>query len=365
MLGLPGQRAGVDSAAYQQALRVVRAHYYGSIDSTKLTQGSIKGMVDGLGDPFTAFYTPQQFQQQQQGLAGHQKGVIGVNLTFSGDYPQITSVLPGSPAQRAGLQAQDVVTAIDGQDARGLTAQKASTLIRGAAGSSVRLDLLRAGVAVEVTVDRESFTSPTVVSRRLEGDVLYIRVYQFGNATASEFDSQLRAGLPGARGVVLDLRENPGGLVDAAAAVLSEFIEGGELFEVRDRSGAVTRRSPSGDHPGARVPLVVVVDANSASASEIVAGSLQERGRARLVGTKTFGKGSVQEDYRLQDGSDLHLTVEHWFLPNGRSVIGDPLLPDVGVTLAGPGDMYDVVSPAVGLAGDGQLKRALELVGAS
>ena len=242
VIGLPGQRAGVDAAAYQQALRVVKAHYYGSIDGSKLTQGSIKGMVDGLGDPYTTFYTAEQYQQLQQGLAGRQNGVIGVNLSFSGDYPQITSVLPGSPAQRAGLQSQDLVTAIDGQDARGLTAQKASSLIRGAAGTSVRLDLQRAGAALQVTVDRESFTSPTVVSRRLEGDVLYLRIYQFGSPTAAEFDSQLKAGLPGARGVVLDLRSDPGGLVDAAASVLSEFIDSGELFEVRDRGGSTVKR---------------------------------------------------------------------------------------------------------------------------
>ena len=364
VIALPGSRAAIDSATYQQAVRVIESHYYGSLDSKKLTQGSVKGLVDGLGDPYSQFQTQQQFEQRQQDLSGRQSGVIGITLNFNGDYPVITSILPASPAQRAGLLARDTVVSIDGQDAKGVTAQKASTLIRGTVGTSVKLGIRRDSSTFDVTVARETFTSPTVVSRRLDGNVLYLRVYQFGINTATDFRSQLAAGLPGAKGVVLDLRENPGGLVDAAASVLSAFIPSGELFSVEDHGGHKDVRSSSGDHPAPAIPLYVLVDANSASASEIVAGSLQERGRAKLVGVKTFGKGSVQEDYRLQDGSDIHLTIQHWYLPDGRSVINNALQPDYEAALGAPADMYDVASPSVGYAGDTQLNRALDLIAA-
>ncbi len=221
-----------------------------------------------------------------------------------------------------------------------------------------------AGQELDVTVDREDFKSPTVQSVRLSGDVLYLRIYQFGDATQKEFDAQLQAGLPGARGVVLDLRDNGGGYVSAAAAVISRFVSSGEAFEQRSRDGEVDRTDVDGDHPATQVPLVVLVNQNSASASEIVAGSLQARGRARLVGTKTFGKGSVQIDYRLDNGGDLHLTVAHWYLPNGKTIDKQGLTPDTTVALPDRQQMYDVVQPGRGHAGDTQLDQALEMLGA-
>jgi carboxyl-terminal processing protease len=213
-----------------------------------------------------------------------------------------------------------------------------------------------------VTVARADFQSPTVQSVRLRGDVLYLRVYQFGDSTQEEFDAQLRAGIAGVRGVILDLRDNGGGFVNAATSVISRFVESGEAYEQRGRDSDVQRTNVDGNHPAAGVPLIVLVNENSASASEIVAGSLQARGRARLVGAKTFGKGSVQIDYQLDNGGDLHLTVAHWYLPNGRSIDKQGLTPDVAVLLTDKQAMFDVVQPARGYAGDTQLNRALELV---
>jgi carboxyl-terminal processing protease len=150
--------------------------------------------------------------------------------------------------------------------------------------------------------------------------------------------------------------------VNAATAVISRFLASGEAFEERGRGGQVNRTDVTGNHPAAKLPLVVLVNGNTASASEIVSGSLQAHSRARLVGSKTFGKGSVQVDYRLSDGGDLHLTVEHWFLPNGHSVDKVGLTPDVGVDLANKAGMFDVVQPARGHAGDTQLNRALQVL---
>ena len=144
--------------------------------------------------------------------------------------------------------------------------------------------------------------------------------------------------------------------------MISRFVANGEVFEERGRDGRTDRTYVDGNHPAAKVPLEVLVNANSASASEIVAGSLQAHSRAKLVGTKTFGKGSVQVDFVLRDGSDLHLTIQHWFLPNGRSINGTGLTPDVAISLPDQGAMFDVVQPARGYAGDGQLNRALQLL---
>jgi len=344
---------------------VIQAHYYDPhVDYGKLSSGTVKGMVQALGDPYSDYLSPDEFRRQQDQYAGRHPGMIGIYVNYAAGYPVIGSVLPNSPALRAGLQTDDVIVAIGGSDTHGLTQDQTSALIRGPAGTNVALRIRRGAIGTEqdVTVTRENFQSPTVQSLRLEQNVLYLRVYQFGDATQKEFDAQLRAGLPGAKGVVLDLRDNGGGFVSGAEAVISRFVTSGEAFEQRSRDGKVERTEVQGEHPAAEVPLVVLVNESSASASEIVAGSLQAHQRARLVGAKTFGKGSVQIDYRLANGGDLHLTVAHWYLPNGHTIDKQGLTPDVAVVLPNKQGMFDVVQPARGHVGDAQLNRALELL---
>jgi carboxyl-terminal processing protease len=360
----PGQ---VDRAAMDQAVRVIEAHYYDpKLDSGKLSAGTIKGMVQALGDPYTQYLSPDEYRSQQDQYAGRHPGMIGIYVNFVDGYPVVGGVLPNSPALRAGLQTDDLILSIGGTDTHGLAQDRTSALIRGPAGTPVAMHVRRGanGPERDVIVTRENFQSPTVQSVRLEGDVLYLRVYQFGTSTEQEFDAQLKAGLPGVKGVVLDLRDNGGGFVTAAAAVISRFVASGEAFEQRSRDGQVDRTNVDGNHPAAQVPLVVLVNESSASASEIVAGSLQARSRARLVGAKTFGKGSVQVDYRLENGGDLHLTVAHWYLPNRATIDKQGLTPDVPVTMPDKQAMFDVVQPARGHAGDTQLNRALELLAA-
>jgi carboxyl-terminal processing protease len=368
---LPVLRAGpsangqLDRGTTEEALRVIEAHYYNAkLDYSQLSAGTVKGMVQALDDPYSQYLSPTEYRAQQDAYAGRHAGMIGIFVNYVSGYPVVGGVLPGSPALRAGLETGDVILSVAGRATLGLTQDQASTLIRGPAGTTVLLHVRSGDTGSErdVTVTREDFQSPTVQSLRLEGDVLYLRVYQFGDSTQQEFDAQLQAGLPGATGVILDLRDNGGGFVAGATAVISRFVASGEAVEQRSRDGAVDRTNVDGNHPAAAVPLVVLVNENSASASEIVAGSLQAHGRARLVGTKTFGKGSVQVDYRLDNGGDLHLTIAHWYLPNGRTIDKQGLTPDVAQALPSKQGMFDVVQPARGHANDAQLNRALAVL---
>ena len=352
-----------DRAKVQQAAGIIQANYYDAgVGGRLLSQGSVQGMIGSLDDPFSQYLTPEQYRMQLDALAGRHDGVIGVSLTREQGYPVVARVLPNSPAQRAGLQIGDVILRIDGRDAQALTPEQTAGLISGADGSQVRLLVARPTGRLEVTVTRERFQSPTVEAVRLPDGILYLRVYQFGDATAKEFDARLEEGLVGARGGVLDLRGNGGGRVSAAVAMVSRFVASGEVFEERGRDGRSNRIPVDGRHPAAALPLVVLVDQGSASASEIVAGSLQDHGRAKLVGTRTFGKGSVQAIYVLRDGSALNLTIQHWLLPDGRSINGSGLVPDVEVDLVQQTAIFDVLQPARGHAGDTQLNRALAVL---
>jgi len=358
-------RGQVDRATMDQALRVIQAHYYDRrVDYGKLSAGTVKGMVQGLGDPYSTYLSPDEYRGQQDQYAGRHAGMIGIFVNYINGYPVIRGVLPNSPALRAGLLTDDVILSVAGKSTQGLTQDQTSALIRGPAGTVVAMRVRHGATGPErdVSVTREDFQSPTVQSLRLEHDILYLRIYQFGEATQQEFDAQLKAGLPGTKGIVLDLRDNGGGFVSAAAAVISRFVASGEAFEQRGRDGEVDKTTVDGNDLAAQLPLVVLVNESTASASEIVSGSLQARGRARLVGAKTFGKGSVQIDYRLDNGGDLHLTVAHWYLPNGRTIDKQGLTPDVPVTLPDRQSMFDVVEPARGHAEDTQLNRALELL---
>jgi carboxyl-terminal processing protease len=354
--------SGVDLAELQQAIRLVQADYVdGNVDTKKLSHGTVQGLIAGLGDPFSAYFDPDQYKRLQQSYQGRYSG-IGIYLSFTTGYPVITGIVPGSPAASAGLQAGDQIVKVAGQDTKGITSEKATALIQGPDGTKVTLDISRAGRTFSVTITRTEIHVPTVRSTVIANHVLYVRIYQFGTETSTEFSTALTNGLPGAVGIVLDLRSDPGGFITAADDVITQFVTSGETFELRDRSGTVERHQVGSKHQAPTLPLVVLVDANSASASEIVAGSLQVHNRAKLVGTTTFGKGSVQQDFQLTDGSDIHLTVKRWYLPNGQTIDHKGLTPDVSVTLVNATDAFDVSSPSQGYAKDAQLNAALALL---
>jgi carboxyl-terminal processing protease len=354
--------SGVDLSELQQAVRLIQADYVDSnIDTKKLSHSSVQGLVSGLGDPFSAYFDPDQYKRLQASYQGRYSG-IGIYLSFTTGYPVISGTVPGSPAVAAGLRAGDQIVKVGDKDTKGITADQATALIQGPDGTKVTLEISRGGSAFAVTLTRAEIHVPTVRSAVIGDHVLYVRIYQFGTDTSTEFASALSNGLPGAVGIVLDVRGDPGGFISAADDVISQFVASGETFELRDRGGKVDRHMVGAKHAAPSLPLVVLVDANSASASEIVAGSLQVHHRAKLVGITTFGKGSVQQDFVLSDGADIHLTVQRWYLPNGQTIDHKGLTPDITVTLASPTDVYDVAAPGQGYAKDVQLNAALSLL---
>ena len=361
---VPGSPGRVDYAAYMEAVRIIEAHYYTTrLDSSKLTAGSINGLVGALGDPFSRYLTPAEYRRQLESYSGQLTG-IGIYVDFSGPMPAITGLIPAGPAERAGLKAGDLIVAVNGNPTRGVPSDKVTAEIEGRAGTKVSLTIQRGATRFSVTVTRRKLTVPSVATWRFPGGILYIRIFNFQDTTAGELATQLKSGLP-ARGLVLDLRGNPGGFIDQARSVVSQFLPSGVVFELRTRTGGIQKEGVTGDsHPATKQPMIVLVDRNTASAAEITAGALKVRGRARLVGEKTFGKGEVEEDFPLSDGGDLHLTVEQWFLPDGKSVQHVGLVPDIKVSL-GSGQMFDVVDPSAGHASDAPLNEALRLLGGS
>src|SRR5438105_1992457 len=360
------QTARVDTSELQDAIRVIQAEYVdGNLNTTKLSHGTISGLVASLGDPYSVYYDPDQFKKLQAAYEGRYSG-IGVYVSFGSGYPLITGTVPESPAAKAGLRGGDQIVKVGTRDATGMTADVATSLIQGPDGTSVTLTIKRDTSTFDVTITRAEIQVPSVRSTVIGDHVLYVRIYSFGSSTAPEFASVLSANLSTSKLMVLYLRDNPGGFVDQADAVISDFVASGETFEERGRDGSVNRHTVSGNHPAASIPLVVLVNGNSASAAEIVAGSLQVNKRAKLVGAKTFGKGSEQEDFPLKNGTegDLHLTIKRWYLPNGTTVDHVGLTPDLSVALANTNDEFDVLQPAVGIDKDIQLNAALGLLAA-
>ena len=228
--------SGVDLSELQQAVRLIQADYVdGNLDTKKLSHSSVQGLVSGLGDPFSAYFDPEQYKRLQASYQGRYSG-IGIYLSFTTGYPVISGTVPGSPAAAAGLKAGDQIVKVGDKDTKGITADQATALIQGPDGSKVTLEISRGGTTFTVTLTRAEIHVPTVRSAVIADHILYVRIYQFGSATSTEFASALSNGLPGAVGIVLDLRGDPGGFISAADDVITQFVASGETFELRDRT---------------------------------------------------------------------------------------------------------------------------------
>jgi len=390
-----------DDNAVDTEWNFIRTNYvYRDVSGKLGTEGSEQGMITALDqqfhDRFTSFLTSAEYAQLRATLSGERGGSIGIAIEArcaagavcdSGATPTevvIEDVLVNQPAARAGIRPGDVLAAVGSArfDVKGADASaeltRASQLIRGPAGTTVRITVLRGGRAIPLTVRRENLHIPSVFSRRF-GNVLYLQVTGFDDGTGDSARQMLKTAIAaGARSVVLDLRGNGGGFVTEAQTLASQFLRPGAAErDVVVRRG---RLSPNGAPSSAEtvthdqiqsggvasaLPIVVLVDGGTASAAEIVTAALADYHRATVVGQKTFGKGSVQLDYPLPDGADLHLTVERWYGPRGESIDGAGITPAETVGLASPESRFglDAISPPPG--GDAQLQAALSLLGGS
>jgi carboxyl-terminal processing protease len=324
-------------APFWQAWTLVHQNYVDQpVDNTKLVQGAITGMMNALGDSHTGYSTPLETTDLNNSLQGAFDG-IGAYVDTKGAYLTITATIPGYPAAKAGLQSGDQIIAVNGEDVTGMDPDIVRlTKVMGPAGTSVQLTIQRTGVdkPLEFTITREHIVIPFVTSKMLANNIAYIQITQFGETAASDFHtqlSQLMAQNPA--GLVLDLRNNPGGYLTAAIAIASEFIDHGVIVSEKNSDGSKTPYNAAPGGLATSIPMVVLVNGNSASASEIVSGAIQDDGRGKLVGELTYGKGSVQEYFPLNDGGLARITVAKWLTPNGRTIDKIGLTPDQVVAL--------------------------------
>jgi carboxyl-terminal processing protease len=321
---------------FADVLARVETDYVTDVDQAEMMEAAIQGMLSSL-DPHSSYLSPTDFRDMQVQTRGEYGG-LGIEVTTEDGVVRVVSPIDDTPASRAGILAGDYLTAIDDQSIVGLTLNEAVQRMRGQVGTSIKVTVVREGAEpFDVSLTREIITVRSVTSR-MEGDIGIIRISLFNERTSSmlaEAIRNVRRGAPGGlKGVVLDLRNNPGGLLDQAIDVSDAFLSGGEVVSTRGRRTEDVQRynARPGDYLEG-IPIVVLVNGGSASASEIVAGALQDRNRAILVGTTTFGKGSVQTVIPLQGGRDgaLRLTTARYYTPSGRSIQTAGVEPDFEV----------------------------------
>lgn len=313
-----------------EVYRSIRSSAVDAPSDDVLGRGAVKGMVDALrrsSDPYALFFSPKSYSSFSELTTGKFSGV-GVWLKKKGSKLEIVSVIPSTPARAAGLQRGDVIEEIDGAAVRDMTTDEAVARIKGPSGSTVSLIVDRAGRALTFEIERKTINLPNVRSR-LQGDVAYLRLFSFARGAGDEVRGIVeRMVEDGARGVILDLRDNGGGLFSEGIDVASDFIEDGKIVTYESRSSPARVYRATGD-AFEMIPLVVLVNEGTASASEIVAGALQDRNRAVVIGTETYGKGSVQEVVPLPDDSAFKLTVASYYTPDGTNLSGNGIQPDV------------------------------------
>jgi carboxyl-terminal processing protease len=351
---------------FWEAYRKITTEYVGRYQPKDIVEGAIKGMFGALGDPYSTYMTSDEYRQSLEGIEGSFEGIgatmaarapDGSNCTTLGDACVLTveGIIAGSPAEKGGLQVGDLITAVNDQAIAGSTLDDVVALVRGPSGSQVVLSLVRDGTPAKVTLTREVIQRSSVESSTLaDGRVGYLRVDGFSSDAADDLRTALEAQLAGgAQGFILDLRDDPGGYVDAALSIASQFVGSGPIYWDQYADGRTVPHEALGGGAATdpAIPVVVLVNGGTASASEIVAGALHDTGRATLVGEKTFGKGTVQQWHLLSgDAGGFRLSVAKWLTPDQTWIHG------VGIT-------PDVVVPPGGAAGpDPQLDEALRIV---
>jgi carboxyl-terminal processing protease len=325
-------------APFWQAWDLVHTRFVDQpVDDVALMRGSIRGMLEALGDEHTSYMDPDQYLQANTELSGEYEG-IGAWVDTGGEYLTIVAPMPESPAEKAGVKAGDVIIGVDGEDMTGIDPSLVVRRVLGPKGTTVRLTLKREGTPdpIEASVVRGSILVPSVESKMLEDDLAYVRLLTFGDETTRDLRAALKTLMAeNPRGLILDLRGNGGGYLNTAVEVTSEFLAEGVVLTERFGDGTQEVYQARSGGLATEIPMVILVDAGTASASEIVAGALQDHGRAILVGETTYGKGSVQDWVTLDgDGGAVRVTVARWYTPKDRQINEEGLKPDLEVLIS-------------------------------
>lgn len=344
VFGVRTSNKTIDLSSVQKTYQELVANYDGKLDTQKLIYGANRGLVEAAGDPHTAYMDPDETKEFDKSLSGQIGGGIGAEIGLRNNKPTIIKPLENSPAQKAGIKAGEVIVKVNDEASSDWSVEKVVSKIRGEVGTSVKLTLLSDGKTREVSVVRQNIVSPAVESE-IDGEIGILKVNRFGDDTvslsrkyASEFVEK------GVKKVILDLRNNPGGTVGAAQGLLGIWLDNQIAMTERRGSEIVKTLRTTGTSILGNMKTVVLINGNSASASEITAGALREYGKATLVGQKSYGKGSVQIVLGLPGGSQMKVTEARWYTPKGKNIDKTGIEPDVKVDLSSD-DVNNNVDP--------------------
>ncbi|MHB1865099.1 MAG: S41 family peptidase [Candidatus Saccharimonadales bacterium] len=332
LTGLPAQ---LNYTSVNQVYTSLRENYDGKLSETQVLNGIKEGIAASTNDPYTEYFTPAQAAAFNNQLNNSFSG-IGAELSEnSSGTIQIIAPISGTPAAKAGLQAGDLITSINGQSTNGITVDQAVNLIRGKSGTKVTLGILRGSQQLSIGITRENITVPSVNTKILNNDIGYMQISTFANDTSAlaQKDAQQFVN-DHVKGIVLDLRDDPGGLLTAAINVSSLWVPNGKIILSERRGSTIiqTYYSEGGDILNG-IPTVVLINGGSASASEITTGALHDNGDAYVIGNKSYGKGVVQQLINFGDGSELKVTIASWYRPNGQNINKKGIIPDENVNL--------------------------------
>jgi len=334
VFGVRTSNKTIDLSSVQKTYQELIANYDGKLDTQKLIYGANRGLVEAAGDPHTAYMDPDETKEFDKSLSGQIGGGIGAEIGLRNNKPTIIKPLENSPAQKAGIKAGEAIVKVNDEASSDWSVEKVVSKIRGEVGTSVKLTLLSDGKTREVSVVRQNIVSPAVESE-IDGEIGILKVNRFGDDTvslsrkyASEFVDK------GVKKVILDLRNNPGGTVGAAQGLLGIWLDNQVAMTERRGSEIVKTLRTTGTPILGNMKTVVLINGNSASASEITAGALREYGKATLVGQKSYGKGSVQIVLGLPGGSQMKVTEARWYTPKGKNIDKTGIEPDVKVDLS-------------------------------
>jgi carboxyl-terminal processing protease len=330
--GLPPR---LNYTSVNQVYDALRENYDGTLSETQVLNGIKHGVANSANDPYTEYFTPDEAKAFNNELNSTFSG-IGAELSqnSAGDL-EVISAVSGTPAAKAGLQDHDIIAKIDDVSTTGMTVDQAVNKIRGKAGTKVTLSILRGGNPVEVTITRESISLPSVTYKVMPGNIGYIQITTFADDTSTLIKTATtKLAADHVKGVVLDLRDNPGGLLTAAVDVSSQWLKQ-DLIIMQEKRGSqvVATYNATGDNSLLGMPTVVLINGGSASSSEITTGALHDNNAAYVIGTKSFGKGVVQQLISFNDGSQLKVTIANWYRPNGQSINKKGITPDETVQL--------------------------------